>query len=724
MKNWLLLILLPISLFAQKQAVDFVKPMIGTAGHGHTYPGATVPFGMVQLSPNNGHKGWDWCSGYHYSEDKIRGFAHTNLSGTGCADLGDILIMPGVLVKPSSATTLVSKFAHTTEKAEAGYYAVTLAESKVKAELTATARVGVHRYTFPKTSDANLVINLGYGNDDTPLETFIQLEGPNQISGYRYSKGWANNQKIFFTITFSKPITSNYVGPKSSVSNSNNNATGKEVFALLSFDAMDGQPLIVKVAVSCVGIEGAKKNLAAEAANLSFDEVRENARKAWQTELSRVEVEMMGEADSETFYTALYHSMLAPTLFCDVDGQYRGPDDKVHQGTFQNYCTFSLWDTFRAEHPLFTIVQPNRVNDMVNSLLAFQEQGGLLPIWTLQGCETGCMIGYHSVPVIVDAYMKGFTGFDINKAYEAMKKSAFDQHRGLEFLTVDASQPKENFIPAGKEHESVSKALEYAYDDWCIAQVAKALGKTADYDLFMQRAGYYKLYYDAQTGFMRGKNGNGNWVIPFNPAFATNKQPEYTEGNAWQYSWFVPHDVEGLITLMGGKDKFISKLDSLFNMKFDLGAGAPPDVSGLIGLYAHGNEPSHHIAYLYAAAGAPAKTQAMVRRIMQTLYNNTNEGLCGNEDCGQMSAWYVLSALGFYPLNPADGKYYIGSPLVKSAKLTLGNGKTFSIETENQAAGNVYVAKITLNGQELKEPYITQNQLMEGGVLHFVMSNK
>ena len=551
MKNWLLLLFVPISLFAQKQAVDFVKPMIGTGAHGHTYPGATVPFGMVQLSPNNGRTGWDWCSGYHYSEDKIKGFAHTNLSGTGCADLGDILITPGVLVKPNSATSLVSKFNHATEKAEAGYYAVTLAESKVKAELTATARVGVHRYTFPKTSDANLVINLGYGNDDTPLETYIQLEGANQISGYRYSKGWANNQKIFFTITFSKPITSNYVGPKSSVSNSNSNAKGKEVFALLSFDATDGQPLIVKVAISCVGIEGAKKNLAAEAANLSFDQVRENARKAWQTELSRVEVEMMNDADIETFYTAMYHSMLAPTLFCDVDGQYRGPDDKVHQGTFQNYCTFSLWDTFRAEHPLFTITQPNRVNDMVNSLLAFQEQGGLLPIWTLQGCETGCMIGYHSIPVIVDAYMKGFTGFDINKAYEAMKKGAFDQNRGLEFLTVDASQPKDNFIPAGKERESVSKALEYAYDDWCIAQVAKALGKTADYDLFMQRAQYYKLYYDTQTGFMRGKQGNGTWVTPFNPAFATNKQHEYTEGNAWQYSWFVPHDVDGLVKLMG-----------------------------------------------------------------------------------------------------------------------------------------------------------------------------
>lgn len=725
MKKWLpFLLLIPISLLGQKQAVDYVKPMIGTAGHGHTYPGATVPFGMVQLSPDNGHKGWDWCSGYHYSEDKIAGFAHTHLSGTGCADLGDILFMPGVLVKPNNAQSLSSKFSHADEKAEAGYYAVTLKDSKVKAELTATARVGVHRYTFPKTGDANIVVNLGYGNDDHPIETSIQIDGPNQISGYRFSKGWAENQKVFFVATFSKPFTSSYVGPKISVSNNNNNAKGKDVFALLSFNTTDAQPVEVKVAISCVGIEGAKKNLAAEAANLSFDDVRTAAKASWQKELSRLEVESINEADKETFYTSLYHTMVAPTLFCDVDGQYRGPDDKVHQGTFSNYCTFSLWDTFRAEHPLFTLIQPNRVPDMVNALLAFQEQGGLLPVWTLQGCETNCMIGYHSIPVIADAYAKGFKGFDINKAYEAMKKSAFNDKRGLEFLTTDLSKPKENYIPAGKEHESVSKALEYAYDDWCIAQVAKGLGKMDDYNLFMQRAGYYALYFDSQTGFMRGKNGAGNWVTPFNPAFATNKQPEYTEGNAWQYTWFVPHDVEGLMKLMGGKDKFIAKLDSLFNTKVELGPGAPPDVSGLIGLYAHGNEPSHHIAYLYAAAGSPAKTQAMVRRIMQTLYNNTNEGLCGNEDCGQMSAWYVFSALGFYPLNPADGKYYIGSPLVKSAKLSLENGKQFTISTENQSADNVYVAKVLLNGAELKQPFITHQQIVEGGTLAYVMSSK
>lgn len=999
MKKLLLALLLPAALFAQKPAVDYVNPMIGTAEHGHTFPGATVPFGMVQLSPDNGRKGWDWCSGYHYSEDKIIGFANTHLSGTGCADLGDILFMPGVSVNPPEARSYSSKFKHTNEKAEAGYYSVILDDKKIKAELTATNRVGVQRYTFPKTIEADIVVNLGYGNDDTPLETFIQVDGTNQISGYRFSKGWANNQKIFFTATFSKPFSSSYVGPKTSVDNKHNNAKGKDVFSVLRFDASDGQPIVVKVAISCVSIDGAKKNLAAEAADKSFDDIRAAAKAAWQTELERVDVDMITEGDKTTFYTAMYHSMLAPTTYCDVDGQYRGPDDQVHIGSFTNYCTFSLWDTFRAEHPLFTITQPKRIPDMVNSLMSFQEQGGLLPVWTLQGCETNCMIGYHSIPVITDAYLKGIPGFDINKAYDAMKKSAFSGKNGLGFYASSAPQPfndavaflkkeyrfpenkylvgdenvvsgytttisgqqltyhsahplanssiiarcgdgnrvvewqgpaianknaktvtyvwlagmasnlgahkfdlyvngkklfdfnsfkdststgwvklgqdgaklsfrptfidqyqdvfgmmyleiplsltnggqpvkfkvegedagsrdfffvhqyelgnkltiekefaigidgktqkrfvkleleylgkpttaeitwdndvtsklsttlypgvnivwvpleirakkikhtfnvkadglaltnsielepmgNNNYIPADKEHESVSKALEYAYDDWCIAQVAKALGKTADYDLFMTRANYYKNYYDKSTGFMRGKRSNGDWVSPFNPMFATNKQPEYTEGNAWQYTWFVPHDVDGLITLMGGKDRFTSRLDTLFTQKLDLGPGAPPDVSGLIGLYAHGNEPSHHIAYLYAAAGKPAKTQAMVRKIMRTMYNDTNGGLCGNEDCGQMSAWYVFSALGFYPLNPADGKYYVGSPMVKKATLKLDNGKTFVVDTQNQAEGNVYVKQILLNGKELATPFITHKDILEGGKLEFIMSDK
>ena len=725
MKKLLLFILAPAALFAQKQAVEYVNPMVGTAEHGHTYPGASVPFGMVQLSPDNGHKGWDWCSGYHYSEDKIVGFSNTHLSGTGCSDLGDILLMPGISIDPPSARSYSSKFKHANEKSEAGYYSVLLDDKKVKVELTSTNRVGVQRYTFPKSLEADVVLNLGYGTDDTPVETFIQVDGPDQISGYRFSKGWANNQKLFFTAKFSKPFTSNYVGPKTSIDNKTNNAKGKEVFSIIRFNTSDGQPITVKVAVSCVGIEGAKKNLAAEAADLSFDDIRANAKAAWQAELSKVDVEMITEADKSTFYTAMYHSMLAPTTYCDVDGQYRGPDDQIHQGTFTNYCTFSLWDTFRAEHPLFTIIQPKRVPDMVNSLMSFQEQGGLLPVWTLQGCETNCMIGYHSIPVIVDAYQKGFTGFDINKAYDAMKKSAFSGKNGLEFLaSADGKPTPKPYIPSDKEHESVSKALEYAYDDWCIAQVAKALGKTDDYNLFMDRAAYYKNYYDKSTGFMRGKRSNGDWVSPFNPMYATNKQPEYTEGNAWQYSWFVPHDVDGLIALMGGNDRFISRLDSLFSLKLDLGPGAPPDVSGLIGLYAHGNEPSHHIAYLYAAAGKPARTQKMVRQIMRTLYNNTNAGLCGNEDCGQMSAWYVFSALGFYPLNPADGKYYIGSPLVKKATLKLDNGKTFTIDTKDQADGNVYVKKILLNGKMLATPFITHQDIMDGGTLEFVMSDK
>ena len=706
--------LLPLGLLAQKSAVEYVNPMIGTADHGHTYPGATTPFGMVQVSPENGKRGWDWCSGYHYSSEKLVGFSNLHLSGTGCADLGDILLMPGVGITKGKAGNYYSTFKHSTEQASAGYYSVFLEESKVKVELTSTNRVGVQRYYFPNTDKADVIINLGYGNDDRSLETFIQVEGNNRVSGYRYSKGWADNQKVFFVAEFSEAFTSNSLrhGGK---------AKGKNGVAVFRFNATDGVPLEVKVGVSCVSIEGAERNLKAESAGKSFDQILEESRAMWQKELGVISVTSLTEADKTTFYTALYHTFLAPTLYGDVDGKYRGPDGQVHQGNFTNYCTFSLWDTFRAEHPLLTIVQPKRVPDLINSLLNFQNQGGLLPVWTLQGCETNCMIGYHSVPVIVDAYLKGFTGFDILQSYEAAKKSALSGKRGLKFLDSGNSS---DYIPCDREGESVSKALEYAFDDWCIAQMASKLGKKEDEQFFTNRAGLYKNYWDSGTGFMRGKTSLGTWVWPFNPMHATNLQHEYTEGNAWQYSWFVPHDVEGLVKLMGGKERFVNRLDSLFTLKLELGPGAPPDVSGLIGLYAHGNEPSHHISYLYAAVGYPSKTHEMVRKIMRTLYNDSNSGLCGNEDCGQMSAWYVFSSLGFYPLNPSDGKYYLGSPLVKEAALNLENGKTFTIKAQNQSEENRYVKSVTLNGIPVALPYITHEELLNGGVLEFSMTNR
>jgi predicted alpha-1,2-mannosidase len=717
MKKLLLFFCLPLSLWAQKSPVDYVNPLIGTAEHGHTYPGPSVPFGMVQVSPENGKKGWDWCSGYHNSMDKIVGFANLHLSGTGCADLGDILLMPGIGVKVGKAGKYAATFNHENEKAEAGYYSVKLDGSNIKAELTATNRVGVQRYTFPSSKAADVIVNLGYGNDDHPLQTMVQVDGNNRISGYRFSKGWADNQKIFFVAEFSKPFTS------SSIRNEDapGKAKGRNSLAVLRFETNEGEQITVKVGISCVSIEGAQNNLQVEASSKGFDQIRAEARQIWEKELNVVTVQSLSEADQTTFYTALYHSFLAPTTYCDVDGQYRGPDDKVHKGNFTNYCTFSLWDTFRAEHPLLTIVQPKRVPDLVNSLLGFQEQGGLLPVWTLQGCETNCMIGYHSVPVISDAYLKGFTGFDTQKAYEAMKKSALSGKRGLKFLE---SGNASDYIPCDREGESVSKALEYAYDDWCIAQMAEKMGKKEDATLFNTRAGMYRNYWDNSTGFMRGKTSLGTWVWPFNPMHATNLQHEYTEGNAWQYSWFVPHDVDGLVKLMGGKERFVNKLDSLFTLKLELGPGAPPDVSGLIGLYAHGNEPSHHISYLYAAVGQPSKTQAMVRRIMRTLYNDSKAGLCGNEDCGQMSAWYVFSALGFYPLNPSDGKYFLGSPIVRKASLAVGNGKTFTVSTQNQSETAVYVKEVILNGQKLTQPYITHAQVMEGGNLDFIMSEK
>lgn len=971
---------------------SFVDPMIGTNGHGHTYPGATMPYGMVQLSPETNNRGWDWCSGYHYSDTIIVGFSHLHLSGTGCADLGDILFLP--FSNPSD-TSYRSSFSHEQEQAEPGYFSVRLLDSDIEAELTATERTGIHRYTYPNDGSRLLLIDLGFGNQDSPLACSLQVESATRVWGLRRSAGWSRDQWVYFVAEFSEPILSFDGAP---LGDKVTALSGQTVRAVLGF-SQSKQPLLIKVGISAVSAEGARRNLEAEAPLWDFDRYRKAARESWDNELGKVVAEAMNEADKRTFYTALYHSFLAPTLYCDVDGSYRGGDGKVHQSqNFENYCTFSLWDTYRAAHPLYTILQPARVPDMINSMLAFERESGLLPVWNLQGCETWCMIGYHSVPVIADAILKGFSGFDYKSALEAMKKSAYQSERGLQFYNLVEPKPVQEkiaelrlgtfevpdsllraatthtpivrgyakslngeviqyhssypyakdallvratngamqiewetdpapetlpdtvtfmwlaglctfrgghrfdlygngeywlsfnagidttekfwtrtgengvaltylptyldifddffgeaflkvpkqllnpgkpltlrvvgengnssdwymtfehtpldtititqeyaladsggkhyqilavqveslnplaesqvsvelegrsphtvsvnshraglttidipieavskettarvlvgsydrtislrpispfgYIPSDKERESVSKTLEYAYDDWCIARVAEKIGETETANQFYARSAYYRNLFDSRTGFMRGRNADGSWVSPFDPRFGTEKQPQYTEGNAWQYSWYVPQDVPGLIALHGGNNAFVQKLDSLFEHSSDLeGLGSTADVSGLIGLYAHGNEPSHHIAYLYDYADRPDLTQKRVRQIMRDFYTDKADGLCGNEDCGQMSAWYVLSAMGFYPVNPSDQTYQIGTPMLKSLVVDFG-GKEFRMIATDLTEKNQYVQSVTLNGHPLTNNVLRHEDILNGGVLEFQM---
>lgn len=972
----------------------YVDPFIGTGGHGHTYPGASMPFGMVQLSPDAGKSGWDWCSGYHYSDTGLVGFSHTHLSGTGCADLGDILFMPTTSSR-NLDEAYRSPFSHEREHAEPGYYSVYLADSRVTVELTSTARAGFHRYTFPPSDSARVFVNLKYGQDDIPTDTYMKIEGPALVTGYRFSAGWAANQKVFFAARFSRPFARAAIGTGGILTDARE-AKGKDVKGFFFFPSTHDSTLLVKVGISAVSFEGALKNLDTEISGWDFEGVKSAAGEAWEKELEKIRVSSPRLTLLRTYYTAFYHTMLAPTLYADIDGQYRGADGAVHRGTgFENFSTFSLWDTYRAAHPLYTITQPERVPSMVESMLAFAREGGLLPVWPLAANETNTMVGYHAVPVIADAYLKGFRGFDPNEALNAMKKSAFQNARGLRYynltppnlslsatektsgteqiqefssslalagyeqaiagetfgyhsshplakvaLIVRASDGKQQiswetqavpqrvdepyvtfvwlagvasgkgahkfdlevngmrwftfttakdttqkmwriegksgallsfktdmiddfgdyfgnmvlklpvsalapgkpatiriagekadspdwimafeyslrpkimvgnefaltredgrqeqyvkvdiehlgkpaavtisaqgakairssafpglntfyltvpavkketpirvsvaldgqgaqeqklilkpvqplgYVPADKENESVSKTLEYAIDDWSIAQMAKAIGKKDDYELFMKRAANYRNLFDTSTGFMRGRNFDGSWVTPFNPRFSTGKQPEYTEGNAWQYTWLVPHDVAGLVQLMGGIPHFSKMLDSLFDQSSDLtGTGASPDVAGLIGLYAHGNEPSHHIAYLYDYVGMPWKTQELTRRIMDLFYKPEPDGLAGNEDCGQMSAWYVLSALGIYPVNPADGTYEIGSPILDRAEIAIAGGKTFTITAKNVSAINKYIQSATLNGVPLDRPWITHQDLMKGGTLEFIMGS-
>ncbi len=719
----ILLIISASSALAQnKKITAYVNPFIGTDAHGHTYPGPVMPFGMVQLSPDTDIEGWDWCSGYHYSDNSIMGFSHKHLSGTGATDYADVLLMPttgDVKIVPGKKNTrgdgYRSRFSHKNEIATPGYYSVILDDYKIKAELTATERVGFHKYTFPKSIRSNIIIDLKHGLDSGG-ESYIHFVNDHTIEGWRLSHGWAAEHTIYFVAEFSKPFAGFGTASDDVLNEGNREAKGKNIKGYVRYSTKENESVLVKVGISAVSIEGARKNLEKEAPGFDFELVKKNAEKAWEKELGKIVVETKNNNLKEIFYTALYHAMITPNIFNDVDGKYYGMDRKIHEAKGQNvYTVFSLWDTFRALHPLLSIIDRDRTLDFVKTMLLQYQDGGLLPVWELAGNETWCMIGYHSVPVIFDSYMKGINNFDTKLALEAMKKSADQDQRGLKFYK------DRGYIPAEKENESVSKQLEYSYDDWCIAQFAKKLGEEKDYERFNIRSLNYKNVFDKSTGFFRGRLTNGAWYTPFNPLEVNQI---YTEATAWQYNFFVPQDIKGMIDLQGGNDKFIAKIDELFAQPEKLEGREQPDISGLIGQYVQGNEPSHHIAYLYDYAGKPSKTQFRVRDIMSRMYTAKADGLCGNDDCGQMSAWYVFSAMGFYPVTPGQNTYAIGSPIFDKVTINLENGKKFVITAKNNGYKNVYIKSASINGSKLEHAYYTHDQIANGGEVVFEMTDK
>lgn len=724
----LLVIALVAACGANETPNNFVDVFIGTGGHGHTYPGATAPFGMIQPGPVNGTSGWDWVSGYHYSDDVITGFAQTHLSGTGIGDLNDILIMPVNAEvdmfsdrKYGNKRSYASKFSHNFEKAWPGYYSVLLQDTGINAEMTASDRAAMYRFTYPENENQALVVDLGFSlnwdNTDSSKVTVVDGE---TLTGYRMSSGWARDQRLYFAMKFSKPYELTQVVIDSAYADSSlKEFKGTEVLSRLEFQD-GGDEVIAKIAISAVNEEGALKNLSTMS-GWDFEETRLFAEMGWDKELSTIKVSG-NRAEKEKFYTALYHSKLAPVMYSDIDGGFRGGDANIYQSaTTERYTIFSLWDTFRAQHPLLTITNPDRVNDMINSMLDFYKETGLLPVWELQGNETNTMTGYHAIPVILDAYAKGYRGFDAELAFEAMKASAMQNQRSSDLYR------EYQYIPTDMAEESVTKTLEYAYDDWCIAQMANLLEKEEEYEHFIVRAGFWQNLYDDKTKFMRGKTAAGEWGEPFDPLKSTHRHStDYTEGNAWQHNWFVPHDVDRLIEKMGGDDAFTARLDTLFEMTSEItGEDVSPDISGMIGQYAHGNEPSHHIAYLYNYAGKPWKTQERVAQITDSLYHNGPDGLSGNEDCGQMSAWYVFSSLGFYPVNPANGIYAIGTPAFEEAEIALGGERTFKIRARGTSdVDKIYIQSVTLNGEPLERSYITHNEIMAGGELIFEMGTQ
>jgi predicted alpha-1,2-mannosidase len=704
-----------------KELTDYVNPFIGTGGHGHTYPGATLPFGMVQLSPDTRINDWDGCSGYHYSDSTILGFSHTHLSGTGVGDYGDIRFMPTVgklQTNPGNSSRTEagyrSAFSHQSEIASPGFYKVNLKDYNINVELTTTERSGFHRYQFPKSDSAHIIIDLTESVvSEKILDLKINIENDSTISGKRQSQGWAANQHIYFVALFSKPFQSFGIVENGDLKHGLKTAKALDLKAWVDFNTEENEAILVKVGISAVSIEGARKNLETEIPDWDFEKIKLSAEKKWENELSKIKVEGSNEIDKRIFYTALYHSLLAPNLYSDIDGKYRGHDQEIHQANHPVYTVFSLWDTFRAEHPLLSIIDQKRTNDMIKSMLLMYEQGGLLPVWELAANETNCMIGYHSVPVIADAILKGIGDFDQELAFEAMLKSAKMDLFGLKnYMDV-------GYVKADEESESVSRTLEYAYDDWCIAQIAKHLNDTINEKYFTKRAQNYQNVFDPSVGFMRARI-NGGWQQPFSP---TEVNFHFTEANSWQYSLFVPQDINRLIDFLGGDEAFDNKLDELFSTSKELSGRHQSDITGLIGQYAHGNEPSHHMAYLYNYIGKPSKTQKIVNQIKTELYSDQQDGLSGNEDCGQMSAWYVMSAIGFYPVTPASNTYIIGSPSFEKASIQLENGKEFIISGKGVSREKYFIQGATLNGVNHPNSYFSHSDLMKGGQLSFSMSS-
>lgn len=698
---------------ADDNLTRYVDPRIGTGGHGHVFVGANVPFGLVQLGPTSIPQAWDWTSGYHESDSTVIGFSHTHLSGTGIGDLFDVTVMPVVGevtcargTEEDPASGLWSYADRTKEVVRPGYYSVPLVRYGITAEMTATSRVGFHRYTFPAADDAAVIFDLENGGCwDKATETHIEPSGDSRLVGWRYSTGWAKDQRVWFVAEFSRPFTSfEQVG---------------EHYARVNFATAEGEQLMLKVALSPVSIEGAEANLAAELPGWDFDATAAAADAAWNAQLAKVKVTTQDEVARRIFYTGLYHTMVAPSEFCDVNGDYRGADGAVHRNPgHTTYTTFSLWDTYRAAMPLMTILHPDRMPDIVNTMLAIADEQGRLPVWHLWGNETDCMVGNPGIPVVADAIVKGIEGFDRERAFEAIRRTAMNPDRG------NGLRMKYGYIPCDLFNEAVAYDMEYALADGAAARAAEALGRGEDARYFTERSHSYRNYFDPSTGFMRGRDSRRGWRTPFNPFASTHRADDYCEGNAWQYTWLAPHDVAGLESCFGSRARMLGKLDSLFTVSSVIeGAETSPDISGLIGQYAHGNEPSHHILYLYTMLGQPWKTAEKVREVLTTLYHDQPDGLSGNEDVGQMSAWYILSSLGMYEVEPAGGRYWFGSPLFDRAEIAVPGG-TFTIVAENNSSENKYIRRVWLNGRPYTKPWIGHEEVMAGGELRFEMDDE
>lgn len=699
-----------------EKLTSHVNPLIGSGSHGHVFVGAHVPFGMVQLGPTSVTTTWDWCSGYHQDENSVIGFSHTHLSGTGIGDLFDVTVMPvvgdvtyarGILDDEKSG--LWSPADRTKEIAKPGYYAVPLTRYNINAEMTSTARVGYHRYTFPCSQESALVFDLENGGCwDESTETFMEAEGNNTIVGYRYSKGWAKDQKIYFVAQTSKPFDKFELHGY------------KNMYGRASFATDDNEAVILKVAISPVSIEGAKAAMQAEASHWDFDKIAKAADEAWEKELGKIRIQENSVIPATTFYTAMYHAMTAPILFNDINGDYRGADGNIYNAKHNTYSIFSLWDTYRAKMPLMSIIQSERMGDFIATMLDICDKQGRLPVWHLWGCETDCMIGDPGIPVVADAIVKGIKGFDKERAYEAIKKTLAHNERGRDL------RRQHGYIPCDLFKESVAFDMEYAIADGAAAQAAVALGYNEESMQHTRNSHSYRHFFDPSTGLVRGKKTTGEFNEPFNPFFSAHRDDDYCEGNAWQYTWLVPQDVAGMANCFGGKEKMLAQLDSLFNLPSVIEGDPSPDISGLIGQFAHGNEPSHHILYMYTMLGEPHKAAERIREVLCTLYDDSVDGLSGNEDVGQMSAWYILSALGFYEVEPAGGRYWFGTPSVANAELKVEGG-VFKIETENMTPENVekniYIQSVKLNGEEYNLPYINHSDIKAGNKLTFTMGD-